>query len=32
MQAFIRYWGNTVSKQRNGLGLLSGFSVAAGVI
>ncbi len=32
MQGFIRFWGNTVVKQRNALGLLSNFSTPSGVI
>lgn len=32
MQGFIRFWGNTVVKQRNAMGQLYGFSTPAGVI
>lgn len=32
MQGFIRFWGNTVVKQRNTLGIITGFNVASGVV
>lgn len=32
MQGFVRFWGNTVIKQRNAVGKLSNFSTVAGVI
>lgn len=32
MQGFIRFWGNTVSKQRNGLGKVYNFAVGSGVV
>ncbi len=32
MQGFIRYWGNTVVKQRNALGKIYNWTVPAGVI
>ena len=31
-QGFMRYWANTVSPQRNGIGKISGLAVGAGVI
>lgn len=32
MQGFFRFWGNTVVKQRNALGLIYNYAVGAGVI
>lgn len=32
MQAFVRYWGNTAVKQRNGLGITTNWAVAAGAV
>jgi len=32
MQGFIRYWANTVVKQRNALGIITNFNVATGVV
>ncbi len=32
MQGFIRYWGNTVIKQRNAIGKLYNFATPSGVI
>ena len=32
MQGFLRFWGNTVVKQRNALGQITGFAVASGTI
>lgn len=31
-QGFIRYWANTVSPQRNGIGKISGLAIGSGVI
>jgi hypothetical protein len=32
MQGFYRFWANTVTKQRNAIGKVSGWAVSAGVI
>lgn len=32
MSGFVRFWANTVVKQRNGIGKISNFSVVSGVI
>lgn len=32
MSGFVRFWGNTVVKQRNSLGIITNFSIGAGVV
>lgn len=32
MQGFMRFWGNTVVKQRNALGIITNFTTATGVV
>jgi hypothetical protein len=32
MQGFIRFWGNTVVKQRNALSIITNFNVASGTV